>query len=206
MLSLVPSLLFLLLNVICSIASSNPDTLAADFIPSLDDGPNIFGLPSEAQDGANKLNIDATNPTYAAGGSSEAPLIHGNNDQCTEDFNQNSRKARTKRADSICSPIIDHGQPFQDSSPATTATKKTRPGFGWQIVPQTENGPVKQGPGPQAPYPDQSHCPSTAPFPVCAFSTVATIRPDPSPPGTTGSTVGRWVLDYCRCKYIPPSW
>lgn len=203
MFSRVPYFLFLLMETICSITSSNADTPGTEILPSHDFELNGISLPSETQGGANELDIDATDPTKYAWESSEARLIiQGNNDQCPYEYNnQNSRrKSRFKRADSSCSPMIDNGQPaVQDS----TDRKKTRPGFQWQIVPQTttENGSGNQKPGRQAPYSDQNRCPRTAPFPVCAFSTVATIRPDPSYPDT-GSTVGRWILDYCRCKYL----
>lgn len=206
MFSRVPYLLFLLLKTICSIPSSNPDTPGTELLHSHDFELNSISLTPETQDRANELDIDATDPTKYAWESSEAPpplIIQGNNDQCPYDYNNNQnsrRKSRSKRADSSCSSMIDNGQPaVQDS----TDRKKTRPGFQWQIVPQTTtgNGSGNQKPGRQAPYSDQSRCPPTAPFPVCAFSTVATIRPDPSYPDT-GSTVGRWILDYCRCKYL----
>lgn len=201
MFSLILYLLFFLLKTICSIASSNPGTQAAEFLPGSEFELKSIGLPSEAQEGAKEWDIDATDPTYASE-SSEAPLIiQGVNDQCNYDYNQNSRrKARSKRAGSSCSSMINNGQIIQDSA----TRKKTRPGFQWQMVPKTtENGSGTQKPGSQAPYSDESRCPRTAPFPVCAFSTVATIRPDPSYPDT-GSTVGRWILDYCRCKYFLP--
>ena len=189
MFSPVPYLLFLLLNTICSFTSSKPDAPPVDIIASPDFEINSIGLPSNSQDGGNKLDIDAGEPSEAA------PLIiQGNKNQCAYNSNQNSwRKERSKRAD-FCLPLTDNGQPaIQDS----TTGKKRRPGFEWQIVPQkTQNGPTK------APFPDESRCPRTAPFPVCAFSTVATVHPDLSYPNA-GSTAGRWILDYCRCKRFP---
>lgn len=192
MFSPVPCLLFLLLNTICSSTSSNPDALSADIIARPDFELNSIGLPAESQDEANKMDTDAFEPTYA-GRPSEAPplIIQGNKDQCVSDSNQNSwRKARSKRAN-FCLPSTDNDHPaVQDS----TARKKRRPGTKWQFVPQrTENFPVK------APDVDESRCPGTAPFPVCALSTVATIRPDPSYLDA-GSAAGRWILDYCRCR------
>lgn len=194
MFSPILCLLFLPLKTICSTASSNLDTPAAEFSPSPEFELNSIGLPSEAQDGAKEWDVDATTPSYPRE-SFEAPLI--TQGVCTYDYNQKSRrhKARSQRAGSSCSPMINR---IQDE----TITKKTRPGFQWQTVPQsTENGSGTQKP--EAPYSDESRCPRTAPFPVCAFSTVATIRPDPSYPDTD-STAGRWILDYCRCKYFYP--
>lgn len=199
MFSRVLFLLFLLMKTICPIASSNAGTPGMEILPSHNFELNGISLLSETQGGANELDIDATGPIEYASESSEAPLIiQGNNDQCPYNYNNQNprRKSRSKRADSSCSPLIDDGQPaVQDS----TDRKTTRPGFRWQIVPQatTEN----QKPSRQAPNSDQNRCPRTAPFPVCAFSTIATIRPDPSYP-ETDSIVGRWILDYCRCKSL----
>lgn len=192
MFSPVPYLLFLLLNTICTFTSLNPDAPPADIIASPDFEPSSIGLPPESHDVAKKWDTDASDPTYT-GGPFEAPplIIQGNKDQCVSDSNQSSwRKARSKRAD-FCLPLTDNGRPaVQDS----TARRKRRPGSKWQIVPQgTENSPAK------APDLDDRRCPGTAPFPVCAFSTVATIRPDSYYPNT-GSAAGRWILDYCRCK------
>lgn len=179
----VPCLFFLLLSTICSFTSLNPDALPADNIASLDFGPNGIGIPPESQDEADKMSTDA-------GGLSEAPplIIQGNKDQCDSDSIQSSwRKARSKRA-SFCLPLTDDGHPVVQDS---TGRKKRRPGTKWQIVPQrTENDFVER------------RCPGTEPFPVCALSTVATIRPEPSSLNT-GSASGRWILDYCRCKYSP---
>lgn len=192
MFSLVPCLLFLLLSTICSFTSLNPDPLPADIIASPDFGPNGIGLPPESQDEANEIDTDVYEPTYA-GGLSEAPplIIQGNKDKCVSDSNQSSwRKARSKRAN-FCLPSTDDNYPVVQDS---TARKKRRPGTKWQIVPQrTENGYAKP------PHVDGSRCPGSEPFPVCALSTVATVRPEPSYLNT-GSVSGRWSLDYCRCK------
>lgn len=194
MFSLVPCLFFLLLSTICSFTSLNPDALPADIIVSPDFGPNGIDLPPESQDEANKMDTDAYDPTYP-GRLSEAPplIIQANKDQCDFDSNQSSwRKARSKRA-SFCLPLTDDGHPVVQDS---TARKKRRPGTKWQIVPQrteTENRLAKP------PDVNERRCPGTEPFPVCALSTVATIRPEPSYLNT-GSASGRWILDYCRCK------
>lgn len=75
-------------------------------------------------------------------------------------INQNPRrKARFKRADLTCSPVIDTGQTIQES----TTRKKTRPGLQWQIVPQLENCSENQRSGRQA---DESRCPCTTPSDV----------------------------------------
>lgn len=87
-------------------------------------------------------------------------------------INQNSRrKARFKRADLTCSPVIDTGQIIQES----TTRKKTRPGLQWQIVPQLENCSENQKSG--RPYSDENRCPYTTlsdvvlalPFSMCFF-------------------------------------
>lgn len=65
-------------------------------------------------------------------------------------MNQNSRrKARFKRADSSCLPVIHAGQIIQE----TSSREKTRPRLQWQTVPQSENRSenLKQKPGRQAP-------------------------------------------------------
>lgn len=78
-------------------------------------------------------------------------------------INQNPRrKARFKRADLTCSPVIDTGQTIQES----TTRKKTRPGLQWRIVPQLENCSENQKSGRQAPYSDESRCPCTTPSDV----------------------------------------